>query len=188
MLYYVIMGERRSPEIEEDASPAHAKPVRAPWGVGRMALFARLDAITADLAAGRPMTTIYKRHMAGRDISYSGFRKLVRRHSKDAGPARRHSATPPSDTSPAAPHRSVGLAPATSLPATPQDGPPSHAAGEQPRATFRYSPIAKEGEIDRLFGSGFFCRKEINRCARRISFCKAREGSARVRRQPHRPI
>ena len=154
------MGERRLPETEADASPAHSKPARAPWGVGRIALFARLDAITAELAAGWPMTAIYKRHMAGLGISYSGFRKLVRRHANDAKPGRREGAPPSSDTSPATPNRSDALAPATALPATPQDGPPSHAADEQPRATFRYSPIAKEGEIDRLFGSGFFAGKK----------------------------
>jgi hypothetical protein len=154
------MGERRLPEIEEAVSPAHAKPVRAPWGVGRIALFARLDAITADLAAGWPMTAIYKRHMAGLDISYSGFRKLVRRHANDARPGRGHQAPPSSDTSPVVPNRTDTLARATSLPATPQDRPPSHAADEQPRGTFRYSPIPKEGEIDRLFGSGFFTGKK----------------------------
>jgi hypothetical protein len=123
--------------------------------VGRIALFARLDAITADLAAGWPMTAIYKRHMAGLDISYSGFRKLVRRHANDARQGRREAAPPSSNTSPTAPNRSDGLAPATALPAT-----PSHAADEQPRGTFRYSPIANEGEIDRLFGSGFFAGKK----------------------------
>jgi hypothetical protein len=154
------MGERRLPEIEEDASPAQAKPVRAPWGVGRIALFARLDAITADLADGWPMTAIYKRHMAGLDISYSGFRKLVRRHANDARPGRREAAPRSSNTSPTAPNRSDALASAAALPPTPQDGPPPHAADEQPRGTFRYSPIAKEGEIDRLFGSGFFAGKK----------------------------
>jgi hypothetical protein len=154
------MGERRLPEIEEDASPAHAKPARAPWGVGRIALFARLDAITAELAAGWPMTAIYKRHMAPLGISYSGFRKLVRRHADDAGPGGRHSAPPSRDSSRAPPNRSDGLAPALALPATPKDGPPTDAADEQPRATFRYSPIAKKGEIDQLFGSGFFAGKK----------------------------
>jgi hypothetical protein len=154
------MGERRLPEIKEDASPARAKPLRAPWGVGRIALFARLDAITADLADGWPMTAIYQRHMAGLGISYSGFRKLVRRHVNHARPGRGEAAPPSSDTSPTAPNRSHRHAPATALPATPQDGSPAHAADEQPRATFRYSPIAKEGEIDRLFGSGFFAGKK----------------------------
>lgn len=157
------MGERRLPEIEQDASPAHAKPVRAPWGVGRIALFARLDAVTADLAAGWPMTAIYKRHMAGLDISYSGFRKLVRRHANDARPGRREAAPPSSNTTPTAPNRSEAVAPVTAVPptpVTPQDRPPSHAADEQPRGTFRYSPIAKEGEIDQLFGSGFFGGKK----------------------------
>jgi hypothetical protein len=154
------MGERRLPEIEEDASPARAKPARAPWGVGRIALFARLDAINADLAAGWPMTAIYKRHMAALGISYSGFRKLVRRHANDAGPGDRHSAPPSSDSSRAAPNRSDGLAPTLALPAPPQNGPPTHAADEQPRATFRYSPVVKEGEIDQLFGSGFFTGKK----------------------------
>jgi hypothetical protein len=136
------------------------KPSRAPWGAGRIALFARLDAITADLTAGWPMTAIYKRHMAGLDISYSGFCKLVRRHANDVRPGRREAAPPSSNTTPTAPNRSDGLASAISPPATPQDRPPSHAADEQPRGTFRYSPIAKEGEIDRLFGSGFFGGKK----------------------------
>src|SRR5260370_22447919 len=102
------------------------------------------------------MTAIYKRHMAGLDISYSGFRKLVRRHANDSRPGRREAAPPSSNTSSAAPNRSDILAPATALPATPQEGSPSDAAIEQPRGTFRYSPIAKEGEVDQLVGSGFF--------------------------------
>ena len=155
------MGERHSLEIEEAGSPVSGKPSRVPWGAGRIALFARLDAITSDLAAGWPMTAIYKRHMAGLGISYSGFCKLVRRHANEATPE--HREPPPlSDTNSSVPNRSEAVAP--TVPATlvtPQDRPPSHAADEQSRrGTFRYSPIAKEGEIDRLFGSGFFAGKK----------------------------
>jgi hypothetical protein len=155
------MGERGSPKIEEAGSLVSGKPSRAPWGAGRIALFARLDAITSDLAAGWPMTAIYKRHMAGLGISYSGFCKLVRRHAAQASPEHREPAPPLSDTTSAAPNRSGAVVP--TVPATPvtlQDRPPSHAPDEQPRrGTFRYSPIAKEGEIDQLFGSGFFAGK-----------------------------
>src|SRR5260370_24134010 len=114
------MGERGLREMEEAASPAKAKSVGAPWGVGRIALFARLDAITADLADGWPMTAIYKRHMAGLDISYSGFRKLVRRHANDARPGRREAAPPSIHTSPTAPNRSDALSSAPARPPTPQ--------------------------------------------------------------------
>jgi hypothetical protein len=145
MLQRVLMGERRSLEIEGEGSPVSGKPARVPWGAGRIALLARLDAITSDLAAGWPITAIYKRHMAGLGISYSGFCKLVRRHANEARPERSEAVAP--------------TVPAT--PVAPQDRPPSHAADEQPRrGTFRYSPIAKEGEIDRLFGSGFFAGKK----------------------------
>jgi hypothetical protein len=152
-LYHVFMGERRTSRIEEAGSPVSRKPSRVPWGTGRIALFARLDSITSDLAAGWPMTAIYQRHMAGLGISYSGFCKLVRRHANGARPGHREEA----------PNRSEAVAPVTALPTTPvtpQDRPPSHAADEQSRGTFRYSPIAKEGEIDQLFGSGFFARKK----------------------------
>ena len=161
MLQRVSMRERHSLEIQEAGSPVSGKPSRVPWGAGRIALFARLDAITSDLAAGWPMTAIYKRHMVGLGISYSGFCKLVRRHATEARPEHREPAVPLSDTSSAAPNRSEAVAP--TVPATlvtPQDRPPSHAADEQSRGTFRYSPIAKEGEIDRLFGSGFFAGKK----------------------------
>jgi hypothetical protein len=154
------MGKRRLPQIEETALPANGEPARTPWGVGRIALFARLDAITSDLAAGWPMTAIYKRHMTGLGITYSAFRKLVRRHANDFRPGHREPEPTSSDPSRTAPNRSDTLAPATALPSTPQDGPPSHVADEQPRSTFRYSPIAKEGEIDQLFGSGFFAGKK----------------------------
>jgi hypothetical protein len=154
------MGERRLPQIEETALPANGETARAPWGVGRIALFARLDAITSDLAAGWPMTAIYKRHMTGLGISYSAFRKLVRRHANDVRPGHREPAPTSSEKIRAALNRSDTLAPTTALPSTPQDGPPSHAADEQHRGTFRYSPIAKEGEIDQLFGSGFFARRK----------------------------
>ena len=160
MLQRVLMGERRSLEIEGEGSPVSGKPARVPWGAGRIALLARLDAITSDLAAGWPITAIYKRHMAGLGISYSGFCKLVRRHANEARPE--HREPPPlSDTKSSVPNRSEPVAP--TVPATlvtPQDRPPSHAADEQSRVTFRYSPIAKEGEIDRLFGSGFFAGKK----------------------------
>jgi hypothetical protein len=162
MLQRVLMGERRSLEIEEAGSPVSGRPSRAPWGAGRIALFARLDSITSDLAAGWPMTAIYKCHMAGLGISYSGFCKLVRRHATEARPEHREPALPLSDTSSAAPNRSEAVAPTVpATPVAPQDRPPSHAADEQPRrGTFRYSPIAKEGEIDRLFGSGFVAGKQ----------------------------
>ena len=89
MLQRVSMRERHSLEIQEAGSPVSGKPSRVPWGAGRIALFARLDAITSDLAAGWPMTAIYKRHMAGLGISYSGFCKLVRRHATEARPEHR---------------------------------------------------------------------------------------------------
>jgi hypothetical protein len=138
------MGERHSLEIEEAGSPVSGKPSRVPWGAGRIALFARLDAITSDLAAGWPITAIYKRHMAGLGISYSGFCKLVRRHANEVRPE--HREPPPfSDTNSSVPNRSEAIAP--TVPATlvtPQDRPPSHAADEQSRrGTFRYSSIAK---------------------------------------------
>src|ERR1700730_10697852 len=157
ILQRVSMGERRSLKIEGEGSPGSGKPARVPWGAGRIALFAWLDSITSDLAAGWPMTAIYKRHMAGLGISYSGFCKLVRRHATEARPEHPEPALPLRHTSSAPPNRSEAVAP--TVPATlvtPQDRPPSHAADEQSRGTFRYGPIAKEGELDRLFGSGFF--------------------------------
>ena len=159
-LYDVSMEERQSPQIEAVGMSVNGKRARTPWGAGRIALFARLDAITSDLAAGWPMTAIYKRHMAGLGISYSGFCKLVRRHANEARPE--HREPPPlSDTNSSVPNRSEAVAPTLpATPVTPQDRPPSHAADEQPRGTFRYSPIPKEGEIDRLFGSGFFAGKK----------------------------
>jgi hypothetical protein len=156
------MTERRRRSIKELDPPANDKPPRAPWGVGRIALFARLDAIVAELAAGWPMTAVYRRHMAALGISYSGFCKLVRRHAGDSRPGRRHPVGQHSDVSSAEANRPNAVAPSSSTPFTamPQDGQLSHAADEQPRGTFRYSPIAKEGEVDQLFGSGFFAGKK----------------------------
>jgi len=157
------MGERRLPEIKKAGAPVGRQQSRTPWGAGRIALFARLESITSDLAAGWPMTAIYQRHMAGFGISYSGFRKLVRRHANETRLSLRETTPPPSNMSASPPNRSEALVPATALvaatPATVEDRQPPHAADEQPRGTFQYSPIAKEGEIDRLFGSGFFAGK-----------------------------
>jgi hypothetical protein len=154
------MGERRLPEIKK----AGRQQSRTPWGAGRIALFARIESITSDLAAGWPMTAIYQRHMAGLGISYSGFCKLVRRHANDATVSLQETRPSPSHTSASPPHRCEAAAPATApaaaTPPTVEDRQPSHAADEQPRGTFRFSPIAKEGEIDRLFGSGFFAGKK----------------------------
>jgi hypothetical protein len=139
MLQRVLMGERRSVKIEGEGSPVSGKPARLPWGTGRIALLARLNAITSDLAAGWPMTAIYKRHMAGLGISYSGFCKLVRRHANEAKPE--HRAPPPlSDTNSSVPDRSEAVAP--TVPATlvtPQDRPQSHAADPKPRLAGRDS-------------------------------------------------
>src|SRR5215471_17402300 len=104
-LYYVFMGERRLPEIKKAGAPVGRQQSRTPWGAGRIALFARLDAITSDLAAGWPMTAVYRRHMPALGISYSGFCKLVRRHTNEARPGRREAVLPLSSTTSAVPNR-----------------------------------------------------------------------------------
>ena len=98
--------------------------------------------------------------MTGIGISYDGFRKLLRRYASDAIPGRQVAAPRSGNTGSATAKRRESPAPATALPATPEDGPPTNATDEQPRSTFRYSPVATEGEIDRLFGSGFFGGKK----------------------------
>lgn len=52
--------------------------------VGRVAFFARLDIIKAEINQGLPLTMIFDRHQAVLAISYSSFCRLVARYAADA--------------------------------------------------------------------------------------------------------
>src|SRR5579863_7824068 len=82
------MPERRLPASGKAPDAGSDKPPTKEWGVGRVAFFARIDAIRAELAQGWPLTAIYARHKAPLGITYSGFCKLVGRHAADARPTR----------------------------------------------------------------------------------------------------
>jgi hypothetical protein len=50
---------------------------RAQWGVARVAVAAKWDAIKADLDARRPLIDIYRRHFSADGITYSAVRRQV---------------------------------------------------------------------------------------------------------------
>src|SRR5579859_6645516 len=80
------MPDHRLPSIEKRPRNGAAEPRPKAWGVGRVAFFARIDAIRAELAQGWPLTAIYARHKDALGIGYSGFWRLVVRHASDARP------------------------------------------------------------------------------------------------------
>ena len=125
--------------------------------MGRVAFFARIDAIRAELAQGWPLTAIYARHKDALGIGYSGFWRLVVRHAGDARPmplravgegprtVRRKSASSAgTDT------RALALEPPSTTPQS--EGQDAH-AGHQPPRTFNHDPIERPGDYERLFGS-----------------------------------
>src|SRR5277367_1129594 len=82
------MRDRGSPPPPNPPGSAGVKRAAKPWGVGRVAFFARIDEIRTELAQGWPLTAIYARHKSALGISYGGFWRLVVRHAADARPTR----------------------------------------------------------------------------------------------------
>jgi hypothetical protein len=80
------MSERRLPTSSNLHRNGTVEPPPKAWGIGRVAFFARIDAIRAELAQGWPLTTIYKRHKDALGVGYRGFCRLVTRHAADARP------------------------------------------------------------------------------------------------------
>ena len=135
-----------------------------PWGAGRIAFVARLDAIRSELGQGLPLTVIYERHQAALGIGYASFCKLVARYAEDAKLAQRRprSKAIPVAAGPQLPTRPSPESKAETLPVTQAEG-PTHATGHAPALpairTFRHSPVPKTGEIDQLLGSGFLPKR-----------------------------
>jgi hypothetical protein len=135
-----------------------------PWGTGRIAFVARLEAIRSELRQGLPLTVIYDRHKAALRIGYASFCKLVARYADDAKLARRRPRLSPAARPVAAP--APAPAPSAALPTgklpTHVEG-PTHAAGHPPALpatrTFRHNPVPKAGEIDQLLGAGFLPKR-----------------------------
>ncbi len=154
------------PASREPPGAGSDKPPAKEWGVGRVAFFARIDAIRAELAQGWPLTAIYARHKAPLGITYSGFCKLVGRHAADARPTRQRTPVASSSvlrsgslgTPGAGEHTPVEVLhrrgnPAASSPAAvTEEGSSSH-AGHRPARTFVHDPVERPGDFERLFGA-----------------------------------
>src|ERR1700683_5445612 len=83
----------RSPPIPPNPpDSAGVKRAAKPWGVGRVAFFARIDEIMTEPPQGWPLTAIYARHKSALGISYGGFWRLVVRHAADSRPTRQQAA------------------------------------------------------------------------------------------------
>ncbi len=91
-------------------------PPRKPWGAGRVAFLARLDAITAEIAQGLPLTAIYETHRAALGIGYPSFVKLVGRYANGARVTRRRTRTVEETPSPTTPPAAPAPPPALPLP------------------------------------------------------------------------
>jgi len=61
------------------------KPSGRVWGAGRVAVLALADTIRRELAAGHPLSEIYRRNQAAIPLTYERFRQLVTRY---VGPVR----------------------------------------------------------------------------------------------------
>jgi hypothetical protein len=125
--------------------------------MGRVAFFARIDAIRAELAQGWPLTAIYERHKSALGISYCGFWRLVVRHAADARPGRAPSKSSARTRTPLIAEGNPGSGsvamPVRLQPTAPSDEGPSHHAGQQPARTFSHDPIERPGDYERLFGT-----------------------------------
>jgi len=103
------------------------------------------------------ITAIYKRHMAGLGISYSGFCKLVRRHATEARPnTGAGGAAERYELRGAESFRAVRRRFRDTVAHRTDTSMPQRAAST---STFRYSRSPKKGDR-RLFGSGFFAGKK----------------------------
>jgi len=80
------MLDRRLPSADNGHRNRAANPPPKAWGIGRVAFFARIDTIRAELAQGWPLRAVYARHREALGIGYWGFCRLVARHAADARP------------------------------------------------------------------------------------------------------
>ncbi len=134
---------------------------RKAWGIGRIAILARLETITEELRQGLSLTMIYDRHQAALGVSYRAFCKLVRRYAGEVRPAVRRQRP---DEAPSPPPILVAAAPPppTPIAPTPSTGGPSHARPDSAgRPTFHHHGIVQEGEVERLFGPGYFPKRGV---------------------------
>ena len=134
---------------------------RKAWGAGRLVFMARLETIKAEMAQCLSLRTIYERHRAALGIGYPSFCRLVKRHASDARlpslRSRSHDEEPRSAPEP--PPK-----PAPALP--PRPTPPEGSSADvrpQPsaRPTFHHHGIVQEGEVERLFGPGYFPKRGV---------------------------
>jgi hypothetical protein len=164
------MPDRRSPApAKRSPSGTAEKPVPPKeWGLGRVAFFACIDTVRAEIGQGWPLTIIHARHRDKLGICYSAFCKLVGQHAADARPgaspragAARRTAGDMSDrvkgpgtTS----HNGFVTESGSSVHFAPQltrEGERPH-GGQQPSRTFVHDPVERPGDYERLLG----CRKK----------------------------
>src|SRR5579863_1012390 len=154
------MSDRRLPASANAPQIDGTRAAAKSWGVGRVAFFARIDEIRAELAQGWPLTTVYARHKHKLGITYSGFRKLVARHAADARPMSARAsdsqpmpvrgATAPANATVNRSATRIAVPPPGAL--TPAVGSSPH-AGHQPARTFVHDPVERPGDYERLFGA-----------------------------------
>ena len=137
---------------------------RKVWGIGRIAILARLETITEELRQGLSLTMIYDRHQAALGVSYRAFCKLVRRYAGEVRPAVRRQRPDEAPSPPSPPPILVAAAPPlpTPIAPTPSTGGPAHARPDLAgRPTFHHHGIVQEGEVERLFGPGYFPKRGV---------------------------
>jgi hypothetical protein len=131
------------------------------WGIGRVAFFACLDEIKAEIGQGWPLKVIHARHREKLRVSYSGFCKLVERHAADARisssssprPARQNAALMATPATQQDGSGQIGEHTRTGpSPEAPIEGAASHAR-QQPTQTFVHDPVERPGDYERLLGT-----------------------------------
>ena len=150
------MLDRHLPSSDNGHRNRAVNPPPKAWGIGRVAFFARIDTIRAELAQGWPLTAVYARHREALGIGYWGFCRLVARHAADARPVPMHAVNDePKRKRHAAPGTASHDAHTTAKKAPPMlrtgEGTDAH-AGHQPHRTFNHDPIEWPGDYERLFG------------------------------------
>ena len=140
------------------------KTSRKGWGAARVAFVARLETIKADIRQCHPLTMIYDRHRAVLGISYPSFCRLVTRYAGDArlNPRRasqhEEAPNPAPRTSPPPAAAALAPPPPTTLP----EGSSADVRPQSPaRPIFHHHGIVQEGEVERLFGPGYFPKRGV---------------------------
>ena len=169
------MPDRRSPAPAKPSPSDTAGKPGPPkeWGLGRVAFFACLDTVRAEIGQGWPLTTIHARHRDKLGICYSAFCKLVSQHAADARPGASPRAGAARRTASSVSGRAMGPDTTSHNGFATEPGSPAHFAphptregerphgGQQPSRTFVHDPVERPGEDRNTRRKGTKCQSKL---------------------------